>query len=481
MKKMGVFDFLYKSPRSKSGPPPRHHHHHHYHQQQQYRRPGYGPPGSTPSGHHKQRTITHVNKDSALPDDFNTHGRSLSYNQRKIRPKINKNYSTNDPRKQDYFNDVDDFTRLSRLENKIDSYITRYNEIADELDSIRTNLNLIQKEFKNEYDDDISDGKKNKHVVEIGDRILAKLDSFKINDDYNNQSLSPPPPPPLPQTPQPPMTNTDTVDKPNAIALLHHDQTTMAKQTRPKTLNLSPIGKIKSTSQLQQNKYDQKTTTTTTTITTSTSIPSPTRVLVTLNGMMIPPASRPVYTVARAKYAIVNDDDDDENDGGDNSYNTTNAEFIPINASAFYTSTPSMNQQQSSSFSTKRLSPIQSVDEITTIEHPVYINMSSRIRSEHPIIEHCLRRIELLRPRIMHYKSEHKFRVYKELDHEISILMNELNGIDCSKDDTIFAQDKNVALCELHNLAGVLERSIECHDNDCVICNSFMYKPEVSV
>ena len=138
-------------------------------------------------------------------------------------------------------------------------------------------------------------------------------------------------------------------------------------------------------------------------------------------------------------------------------------------------------QQQSSSFSTKRLSPIQSVDEITTVEHPVYINMSSRIRSEHPIIEHCLRRIELLRPRIMHYKSEHKFRVYKELDHEISILMNELNGIDCSKDDTIFAQDKNVALCELHNLAGVLERSIECHDNDCVICNSFMYKPEVSV
>ena len=41
------------------------------------------------------------------------------------------------------------------MENKIDSYITRYNEIADELDNIRTNLNLIQKEFKQEYDDDI--------------------------------------------------------------------------------------------------------------------------------------------------------------------------------------------------------------------------------------------------------------------------------------------------------------------------------------
>ncbi|OTF82219.1 hypothetical protein BLA29_003572, partial [Euroglyphus maynei] len=433
-------------------------------QQQQYRRPG--PPGSTP-GHHKQRIITHVNKDSELPNDLNNkHQRSLSYNQQKNRTKINKNYSINDTR-QNYLkngskNDIDDFTRLSRLENKIDSYITRYNEIADELDNIRTNLHLIQKEFQQEYDDDIIDGKKNKHVVEIGDRILAKLDSFKINDFNHSQT--------------PPIIN-DEVDKPNATAL-YPNRDHSAKQTKPKSLNLSTKSR---------DKYNQEPTTT-----TSTSISSPTRVLVTLNGMMVPPSSRPIYTLARAKYAIVSDDEDEDN----YSHNHSNTANIPEHSSSLYTSTPSMNQQNQPpssqynndetqlSFASQRLSPVRSVDNCvtttTTVEHPLYINMASGLRSEHPIIEHCFRRIELLRPRIMFYKSEHKFRVYKELDNEIFNLMNELSKIDCTN-DALFAQDKNVALTELHNLAGVLERSIECRDQDCVVCNSFMYKPEISV
>ncbi|KAH9420167.1 hypothetical protein DERP_011501 [Dermatophagoides pteronyssinus] len=468
---MGVFDFLYKSPRSKTHP--RHYHHGH----QQYRRPT-GQPGGTP-GHHKQRITTHVNKNSELPIvDSNKHERSLSYNQQRIRPKINKNLSVNDAKTRIYRQnqsssiDVDDFTRLSRLENKIDSYITRYNEIADELDNIRTNLNLIQKEFKQEYDDDIIGGKKNKHVVEIGDRILAKLDSFKINESHTSPVLS------LSQTPEP---FTDEIDdKPNKTALKSDDDGDdhKAKQTKSKFLNLS-LMKRKS-----QNKYDQKTPTTTATTPTS-----PERVPITLNGMMVPPQYNPLYTMAHASYAIV---DNDEN--GVDLHNKTNMESIPEHEPALYTSTPSTkhpNQEssiqrsyihdepQSPSFASQRISPVRFVDGITA-ERPVYINMSSRLRSEHPIIEHCLRRIESLRPLIMRYNSEHKFRVYKEFNEEIFNMMNELNDIDCSK-DSLFANDKNVALCELHNLAGVLERSIQCKDNDCVICNSFMYKPEVSV
>ena len=80
----------------------------------------------------------------------------------------------------------------------------------------------------------------------------------------------------------------------------------------------------------------------------------------------------------------------------------------------------------------------------------------------------------------MNYKSEHKLRVYKELDKEIVYLMNRLNTVEVDKGSTL-EHDKNVALCELHNLAGILERSIDCQDPNCVICNSFIYKPEISV
>ena len=110
----------------------------------------------------------------------------------------------------------------------------------------------------------------------------------------------------------------------------------------------------------------------------------------------------------------------------------------------------------------------------------MYLNMAMTMHSDNPTVEHCFRKIELLRPRILGYKSDHRYRVYHDLHNEIMILFYKLQNID-EDSKQLFDNDINVALCELHNLSGIMERSIDCQDIQCEICNSFNYRTEIQV
>ena len=363
----------------------------------------------------------------------------------------------------------DDFTRLSRLENSINDFIKRHTKLSIELNDIEKNLELILKEFNEEFQDSISKSD-NRHTQEIGLRILDKLNNFstiensimaKTNQNINNSNnnhhnhnnnnnehenhnneaaiLSPN----LSKTHQ-----TTTNNEYAHVSDSNHYAKSKKPKQRKQKYHPSPLVNSHS-AYLNQDIQDSS---------------------INLNGMDKSNEKNEPAQLVKAHYALVNP--------------STLYSTDTVNRLTHYKSTPSLVQaNQGMLFDDYSQAKYTSVDDSflnDSSQSRMYINMSMVMHSDHPVIEHCFRRIEILRPRIMGYKSDHKLSVYKELDTEIIHLMNRLNSVDCGN-DVIFQQNKNIALCELHNLAGVLERAIDCVDSECVICNSFIYRQEVSV
>lgn len=360
----------------------------------------------------------------------------------------------------------DDFTRLSRLEVKIDGYIKRHNKLSVELNTIEQNLGLILNEFNDEFQDSIGKSN-NRHTQEIGVRILTKLNDFCSID--NSLEL-----------------------RPNELPPMEPNQKMQKKQSRALPPANLPMSRKSSTES------------------DSTRTSKPNRVLA--QAVQPSPTSPPPPKMLPSTFTtspLVNSHSTHYHNNRDFTFNLTGIEkekagdfgptnlvkahYARVDTSTPYTtdtvtrlthykSTPSLvHANQSLPYES---SPQYAAEE-SYLNDPnqsktMYINMSSTVHSNHPLIEHCFRRIELLRPRIMGYKSEHKLSVYKELDNEIIQLMNRLDAADCGN-VSVFQQDLNIAYCELHNLAGVLERAIDCTDPECVICNSFIYKQEISV
>ncbi|KAI2799998.1 hypothetical protein BLOT_012210 [Blomia tropicalis] len=477
------------------------------------------------SKHYHQRTSTMVNSSRAGSIQSEEQDRYIheprynqSYNRTTKSPTTNKLYNSkrsshmarqyqSEPENEDYFrrplspklNDMpqDDFTRLSRLERKIDDYIKRHNELSDELMLIESDLGLILKEFNDEFQESINKTD-NRHTREIGVRILDKLNHFcTIENSIELRS-----------------TNFTTINNNSKDTNVKNGKQQPQSLNEPMNKPISPIHKIQSQDiekvnnvpmkqepkwnnnipkqQNQTNQYNNFPTTTKVNNTNNNN----------KNNNSKPIETNPLMYSHSAfrKQSDLTFNESEPNVSQFESPHLVKAQYAIINSTPYqtdtvqrlthYKSTPSLvYQQQQQQQKVNQFTPSKELNRFSVADtylndqqnqSRMYINMSMVMHSDHPIIEHCFRRIEILRPRIMGYKSEHKLSVYKELDSEIINLMNRLNSVDCG-DDQSFHKDKNIALCELHNLSGVLERAIECTDPECVICNSFIYSQEVSV
>lgn len=357
----------------------------------------------------------------------------------------------------------DDFTRLSRLEIKIDDYIKRHHQLSIEINDIEQDLGLILNEFNDEFQDSIVKND-NKHTLKIGERILDKLNNFCSNDNsvvfktapYDGKTQQLPD-----RTFSPvsiPKSRKSSTESEQSNRVNQHLKT--RKIPRPPPLPIAPVQAKMTASTLptspltnSHNGHYQKNRDFT----------------FNMTGIEKPNDSYGSPHLVKAHYAVVNT-------------STPYTEDAPSKLT-HYKSTPSLAQQSMVyENSSSQYAPVD--DAYIANNDPnqsrMYINMSMIMHSDHPVIEHCFRRIEILRPRIMGYKSEHKLSAYKDLSNEIWRLSNRLDTVDCGN-DSIAQQDKNIAKCELFNLEGVLERAIQCTNEECVICNSFIYKQEVSV
>ncbi|UXI20840.1 hemicentin-2-like [Sarcoptes scabiei] len=405
--KMGMFDFLYKTPnRSK----------HHSNSNPYRKRPNRFDrhndsfPNQNTSNHYKKRTETkHLGDipNESLPFDDGDDGDDGGIvTKRKSFSNLNQ-ISSNQLRSNsgldviDYYNrskqdnNDDDFTRLSRLEAKIDNYRTRFDEISDELVSIKSNMYLILKEFSDEFQNDIINTK-NRHIVEIGKRILVKLDSFELDQQEKQSS------------------NTIVSDEERKF-----------------------LDEKKFVIQNCDNKSNE------------------------------------LFTLAQAQYALVDHFDFDQNDP------------------KYLQSTPNLSKFQNN-FHESIPNNLDSIQSIFVSDSPIFNGIGSKIssknfdesqsliHSDNPGIEYCLRRIESLHQRINCHRSVHKLKIYKELKNELDFLEKKLNSIDCSK-DALYQQEKNLCIEKIFNLKNILERSIDCRNNECVICNSLIYRPEIAV
>lgn len=322
-------------------------------------------------------------------------------------------------------NDIhsDDFTRLSRLEVMINNYLKRYTELDDEMCNIKLNLNLMYNEFRPEYES-LVEKQSNQHIVKIGDRIMDKLKPFTGHKEEKQSE------------PEASKEREERVKSP--------------KQERQKS------GKVER--QREEEKIGPE---------------SGQRMLDSANQVGLP-----VTHLVHAKYAVVSTPPPSyEANGGGGRYGDFHstpslASGPPDYQPHSYRAKP--YRESSSPY------PEPEEDGPDSRRDRMYLNMSMSMHSNHPVIETCFRKIELLRPKILNYKSEHKLRVYRELDQEISLLMSRLETVNCQHNPA-YEHEKVVALSELHNLAGVLERSTSCQDPSCVLCNSHIYKPEISV
>lgn len=387
----------------------------------------------------------------------------------------------------DYYQD--DFTRLSRLEMKIDDYIKRHHQLSVELNNIEQDLGLILNEFNDEFRDSIVKSD-NRHTLKIGERILDKLNGFCSIDNAiefkhaNSEGKGVPKlsERPFPPAPLPPKTSRKSSTESEQSSRAHVNQLKSAstaptavpaiqtKAPQQQTVLTSPSPLVNSHNGHYRKNHRDFT--------------------FNMTGIERPPSESQHYGsphLVKAHYAVVNT-------------STPYTEEVAGPRLTHYKSTPSL-VQQSMAYESSSNTPVQqhyatddtfiqgqtginnhnpNPNSIDPNQSRMYINMSMVMHSDHPVIEHCFRRIEILRPRIMGYKSEHKLSAYKELSNEIWRLMNRLDTVDCGGDG-VAQQDKNIAKCELFNLEGVLERAIQCTNEECVICNSFIYKQEVSV
>ena len=392
--------------------------------------------------HYQKRTTTHVRSNSVpnrrkqMAQASNSNNSQSAKASSKHRTEISDPMpSSNHIRKKSREPQIeDDYTKLIRIESQVDSYIKRHALLSNELDSVEQNLRQIEEEFNDEFDQLVLTSNQ-KHVLQTGDRVMKKL-----NATLNTK--------PRPQS-----------------------EPTQRKKTSNKSSTLPGNGKRHV--QSEHTKSQSKPTT-------------PTE-----EPRSLPPLSTATNDLVHAQYAIIKT-------------STPNldkpleaAQFIPAENSHIYqqnhtalvedysglddTDWSFYQQQQLQQLQQPPPPPSQQHQQLTRVTSPkMYLNMAMTMHSDNPTVEHCFRKIELLRPRILGYKSEHRYRVYHELYNEIMALFYRLQNID-EQSKQQYENDINIALTELHNLSGVMERSIDCQNSQCDICNSFNYRAEIQV
>lgn len=373
--------------------------------------------------------------------------------------------------------DLDDFSRLARLEIKLDDHMARYFELTNEMNKIEQDLVLIRREFQHEFKEYLLQ-KANAPTVELGEKILEKLDHYYTQlEETKAESEGSHSRRPSQQLTQP-----------------GWGQTVPAhQQQQPKQASSRPGKSTTSRSSYYQpregDNHHKQHHLTKSQPQLNEAFPMdisaiPTTAVPTNNGT----------EVHKAHYVVIGDHDDegrgtptDQRRGGQRVSHHQSTPSItlppppqsPPPAVEVYQHQYQQPQQQHHRHHHQQPQHYQP-PEVTRAHQPMYLNMAMSLHSGHPAIENTFRRIDLLRPRIMMYNAEHKLRSYHEMSHELSSLMAHLEHLAVGTGGE-FEQDRNIALCELHNMIGMLERSIQCEDQHCVICNAFVFSDEVSV
>lgn len=369
----------------------------------------------------------------------------------------------------------DDFTRLTRLEKRVDATLEHYSALCDELSAIEESLLAMRAEFDQEFKHYIVD-QGNGHTIQIGNRLLTKLNHFKVIQ----QTIVPNTAAQVePRNDETKKTSTKSINKKQPEAVY----ASVGVKTTKKPVNGSQPKNVPSNGETTNNVNDN--------IEEVTGF-EPNRIVNSTPIKGIRPSTQHKPMRMERQYSPIS-----SSSAASSSAHTKQ----PNSLSDATPSEPSLPPPMDP-YNFKAI-PVRLTNDAGDYEYnqiglplapppppqssnqpgvtPLYLNMSMSMHSTDATVEGCFRQIERLRQRIINYRSDHKLKVYQEMRKEIIYLMNRLDTVQPQSESSDLARDKNIAQCELHNLAGMLERSVMCTDHECVLCNSFIYKPEISV